>query len=137
MEVIGRSEAFKNYIGTANREISFLLQFRAQGLTSGSKETVLREEVSKPARFLEGLKYPLIDELGIAHSPPACILILGELLRLRVIATQIDITWQPPFDVDTMLPHGADVQCTFTAVHSRIENYMFEGPNRLGPVQEG
>jgi hypothetical protein len=119
IQVIGRAESYKTYLGTANKEIPLTFKFTAQGRQAFNIYTdVLREEVVMPAMWLDALKYPYVGPDGLSHAPPRCFLQIGELFAGSVIATDVQITWQPPFDPDTMLPHGADVSCTFTVVRA-------------------
>lgn len=139
-QVLGRPEDFKTYLGTSNRSVNLTFQFRAQGRPSlgGLVEGIydaLDREVQKPARWLDSLKYPYVDAQGISHAPPPCILSIGQLLLLRVIASQITVRWLPPWDVKTHLPFAADVACTFEAVHQQLGNYAFTGASRFDGSQ--
>jgi len=119
VQVIGRAESYRTYLGSGNKEVPLNFRFYAQGLKrSIVYEDVLREEVVKPAMWLEALKHPWQGADGLSHAPPPCFLQIGDLFAGRVIATDVQTTWQPPFDPKTMLPHGADVSCTFTVVRS-------------------
>lgn len=125
-EVIGRAESYKSYIGTGNREFPLVFKFRAQGLGDfGGVESALLNEVRKPALWLDSLQVPWVGRDGLSHAPPPCILSLGQLFFGRVVVAPVQISWQPPFDPDTFLPHGADVTCTCTVVREHIENYSF------------
>lgn len=133
-EVIGRAESYKSYTGTSNREVSLLFQFRAQGISGVDLKQTIEKEVVAPARWLDALKYPIIvGDLSIA--PPPVILILGELLSMRCIATAVSLRWGPQFDPATLLPLAADVEVTFTAVHESLGAYVFEGPRRFDSFQ--
>ena len=122
-EVVGRAESYKSYIGAANKEFPLTFKFRAQGVDSDDLFTVLVDEVQNPALWLDALKYPYTGADGLSHAPPPCLLSLGELFFGRVIATDVQISWQAPFDANTFLPFGADVTCTFTRVREHIKNY--------------
>lgn len=136
--VIGRAEQYKQYTGTSNREIMLTLQFRAQGAPTGggsglTRKNWLIEEVQKPVRWLDSLRFPYISENGnsrLSHAPPPIMLYIGELLAMRCVLSDAPIHWQGPWDVESMLPYGADVMCTFTAVSTEISNYGFSGPHR-------
>lgn len=132
--VIGRAEVYKTYMGTQNREVTLLFQFRAQGISDGDMEKSCRKEVIDPAKWLDALKYPVvINDLSIA--PPPVILVLGDLLAMRAVATSVSIKWGPTFDPATMLPLAADVEVTFTAVHSSLGGYEFGRSARFKTFQ--
>lgn len=133
-QVIGRAEVYKSYMGTGNREISLLFQFRAQGISGVNLKQTIEKEVIAPARWLDALKYPVIVG-ALSIAPPPVILVLGELLVLRCIATAVSLRWGPQFDPATMLPLSADVEVTFTAVHESLGEYAFEGPRRIHAFQ--
>jgi hypothetical protein len=150
-DVIGRAEAYKSYTGTGNRTFSLVFKFHAQGLSLTAERekrwerfdrlaardrpvndperealiAVLENEVFHPALWLDALKQPWAGSDGISHAPPPCMLTLGRLFEGRVLATDVQITWQPPFDPETLLAHAADVACTFEAVRERIDNYSY------------
>jgi hypothetical protein len=124
-EIVGRAESYKSYIGTDNREFPLVFKFRVQGVDLRTLEEALNLEVMQPALWLDSLKAPYTGRDGLAHAPPPCMLSLGQLFFGRVVATDVQISWQSPFDPDTLLPHGADVSCTFAVVREHIENYSF------------
>jgi hypothetical protein len=137
-QVVGRPEQYKQYLGTNNREISITLHFQAQGVASGSStgntaDEWLRKEVQDPVRWLDSLRFPYIERVGnstVSHAPPPVVLYIGELLVMRCLLTEAQIQWKAPFDPTTLLPHGADVTCTFTAVSQEVGNYAFQGARR-------
>ena len=132
--VIGRAEVYKTYMGTQNREVTLLFQFRAQGLSDGDISKTCQKEVIDPAKWLDALKYPVIvNDLNI--SPPPVILVLGDLLAMRCVATSVSIKWGPTFDPGTLLPLAADVEVTFTAVHSSLGGYEFGRSARFETFQ--
>lgn len=133
-QIVGRAESFKSYIGTDNRQVNLRLQFRAQGLGGANGQDTLNNEVTRPARWLEGLKYPFTDHKGVSHAPPTVILALGELLVMRCVV-DCTVTWLPPWDPVTHLPLAADVDVTFTAVHDNLGNYEYHGPTRFTGFQ--
>jgi len=124
-EVIGRAEGYKTYVGTGNKEIPLTFSFWAQGeIASGNDLTqIIRKEVIERARWIERLKFPFIDEAGVAHAPPPLRLTIGQLITQRVIVTDASIKWLAPFTPDEMLPHGCEISCTFTVVNRAIANY--------------
>jgi hypothetical protein len=124
-EIIGRAESYKSFIGTGNREFPLTFKFRVQGVDAHNREAAIDAEVLSPALWLDGLKQPYTGSDGLSHAPPPCLLSLGRLVFGRVVATDVQISWQPPFEPDTLLPHGADVACTFTVVREHIRNYSF------------
>ncbi len=136
--VVGRPEQYKQYTGTNNREISVNLHFHAQGspwggATSQTLDDWLRQEVQSPVRWLDSLRFPFIEVIGndrISHAPPPIMLYIGELIAMRCLLTEAPITWKAPFSPQSLLPHGAEVNCTFTAVSQSVGNYQFSGPSR-------
>lgn len=133
-QVLGRAETYQSYIGTQNREVQLMFQYRAQGLEGTNEQDTIRREVINPARWLDALKYPVVR--GDLHvPPPPVILVLGQLLTMRAIVTAATIRWGPQFDPGTMLPLSADVDVTFTAVHTSLGGYAFEGSSRFETFQ--
>ncbi len=163
IDIVGRAEPIKVWTGNASREVSLMFRFRAQGANMPNAElggvgrpssprglpsdqptarqesinnsiaATLYSEVQAPAKFIDWLRYPYIDDLGISHGPPPLYLSIGRLLRMRCVVVACAITWVPPFDVNTMLPHGADVAVTFASTTERIGNYNPAGPVRIQP----
>lgn len=161
VDIIGRAEPIQVWMGTDAREISFTFKFRAQGklgtdigqqvggsnLTGINPNTLrnnpgvktatdniaetIESEVIQPAKFLMALGMPIIDESGIAHGPPPVRINVGRLLAMRAILKDCQVTWEGPIDPDTMLPHGASVQCTFSSVSRTVGNFNFNGPWRF------
>ncbi len=127
-EIVGRAESYKSYIGTGNREFPLNFKFRVQGVDYADPNYAIQSEVMDPALWLDALKQPWVGSDDLSHSPPPCVLSLGALFFGRVVATDVQISWQPPFERDTFLPHGADVTCTFTVVRERISNYSYGAP---------
>jgi len=133
IDVIGRAESYKMYMGTGNKVIPITFKFQSQGLsTSGSLtlSDVLIKEVRTPAMWLDALKYPYVGDDNLSHAPPTCILQIGQLFSGLVIATQVGIQWMPPFEPSTLLPYAAEVQCEFTVVRRDIG--LFPVNNRWG-----
>lgn len=124
-EIIGRAESYKSFIGTGNREFPLNFKFRVQGVDYADPNYAIQSEVLDPALWLDALKQAWTGSDGLSHAPPPCILSLGALFFGRVVATDVQISWQPPFEPDTFLPHGADVSCTLTVVREHIENYSY------------
>lgn len=102
---------------------------QARDRTSSVRNTLTRE-VRTPALWLEALKYPVIDAAGIAHAPPPVILSIGSLLTMRAVVTNAQIQWLAPFDPETLLPFGADVSVSFTAVSVRPRGFSLQGSSR-------
>jgi hypothetical protein len=129
-DVVGRAEAYKTFISTGNKEVPITFQIRAQGEAASGLDlkSILLREVVYPARWLDALKYPLKDtKAKLTIAPPPCILQIGSLFIGRVIATDVQLQWMPPFDPDTLLPHGCEAQCTFTVVRRIVGNYPMSG----------
>jgi hypothetical protein len=123
-DVIGRGEQIKTYVGTANREIPLTFQFQAQGSGNMDLADSLKNEVLYPAKWLDALKHPYIDEVsGLSHPPPPVLITIGSLICARCIATDVQITWKPPFHPVALLPYAAEVTCTFTVVRNAVTNY--------------
>lgn len=131
IEVIGRAEAYKVYSGTSNLEIPLMFHFKAQGIDSKPLRQVLLDEVVNPTKWLLALKYPFTDKDGIAHAPPPVVLQIGQLFYGRMIITEATPTWKAPFDPDTMLPEGSEIQVTFTSVAREPGNYKVDGRRRF------
>tara|TARA_R100001086_G_scaffold87122_3_gene42578 strand:+ start:34 stop:597 length:564 start_codon:yes stop_codon:yes gene_type:complete len=111
--VLGRGEMFKSYVSTASREVQMTFKFRVQG---AGREAIY-DEVIYPARFIDQLKYPIYDSgAGLQYPPPPVVLSIGSLLQIRALLTTADVRWIAPFEPEDLLPHGADVQATFTVV---------------------
>lgn len=109
-QVIGRAESYKTFMGTTNREVQLSFWFWSQ---DGDPQA----EVVAPARWLESLKSPVIDTVSkLSHAPPPVLIQIGQLLIARCVVTDATLTWQAPFEPRTLLPHGVEVQVTFTVV---------------------
>ena len=91
---------------------------------------VIQDEVINPVRFLDSLKYPIVDEESeISFAPPPCLLQLGQLFLGRVVVTEVQIVWKAPYDPLTFLPLGADVQLAVAVVRTVPTNYYVpDGP---------
>ncbi len=112
-DVIGRGELYKHFMGTSNKELSFTANFRVQN----NGTSALRDEVIYPARWLDKCKHPVYDNRSaLSYAPPPLLLRIGDLFHLRCIITSASIRWVEPFEPGTLLPHGADVDLTFTVV---------------------
>lgn len=132
-DIIGRAEQIKSYVGTGNREIPLTFQFQAQGAEDSADDIVasLTREVLYPAKWLDALKHPYIDQQsGLSHPPPPVLLTVGGLLTARCLATDVQVTWKPPFHPVLLLPYAAEVTCTFTVVRSVIGNYQHNSQMR-------
>jgi len=129
MEVIGRAESYKTFAGTSNKTVTMPFRFRAQGLDSvEDMAQAMEAEVTRPARFLDALQYPIEDPVsGISYAPPPVYMQIGSLLRLRAIVTDVAINWMQPFEPTTMMPMGAEVDVTFEVVRQTPVNYMTVG----------
>jgi hypothetical protein len=131
-EVVGRAEAYKAFINTANRQITIPFKFRAQGVAAGSVRTAIEEEVVNPARFLDALKYPVHDpNQNLSFAPPPVIVKFGELFVARCVLTGGDIQWIfDSMEPDTLLPHGADFNAQFEVVRAFSDDlsYFSGGP---------
>ncbi len=92
--------------------------------------SVIESEVVQPAKFLDALKFPLRQDNGISVGPPRVLLTIGRLLTMRAIVTAAQLDWKAPFDPDTLLPYGAEVNVTFTSVYEKVTEYNFNGPQR-------
>ena len=134
IDVVGRAESYRMYLGTGNKVIPLTFKFHAQGLSTSGQGTVLadilKKEVREPALWLDALKYPYEGDDYLSHAPPTCILQIGQLFAGLVIATQVGIQWLPPFEPSTLLPYAAEVQCEFTVVRRDIGDFPVN--NRWG-----
>lgn len=131
-QVIGRPSSFLSFVGVSARTVSLMFRFHVQGgpadpagqfADADLTRTAIEYQVIGPAKFLEALKFPLIDKVGLAHAPPPVILTLGNLLYMRAVVSECHVTWQAPWLPDYLLPYGADVQVTFSEVEPLVGNY--------------
>lgn len=112
-DVPGRGELYQTFMGTSNKEISFSVQFRAQGEGTDA----LRREVVWPARWIDACKHPLYDDSAEqTQAPPPLLFRMANLYHVRCIITSADIRWVEPFEPGTLLPHGAEVNLTLKIV---------------------
>ncbi len=106
---------------------------QARDRTAGI-EGILEREVKQPALWLDALKYPVVDEgTGLSHAPPPVLISIGRLLKMRAVATSVQVSWVGPFDPDTLMPHGATVAVTFTAVSGFAGRHSMRGTSRWKP----
>ncbi len=75
----------------------------------------ITKEVLDPCRFLDALRYPVIDEAGISHGPPPVMLRIGKLLSMRCVVTAYEFCPHYPVDPTTMLPLSATCNVTFVS----------------------
>lgn len=129
IDVIGRAQVFKTYMGTANREVPLVFHFQAQGISGLNMTETLKNEVINPAKWFDALNFP-IDNNGVSLAPPPVILTIGQLLVMRAIVAPV-VKWNYPVDPTTMLPLSCDVECTFIAVDETLGDYNFDGPDRF------
>lgn len=138
LDVIGRAEPYRTFAGTGVREMTFVLQFAAQGLGVPGEQIsptvardIINEEVIQPVRFLDAMKYPVEDtEVQISYAPPPVYLQLGELFQARCVVQNAVATWRYPVDPISKLPMYADVPVTFAVVRRVPSNPLVMG----GPV---
>lgn len=129
--IVGRASSILSFMGVSARQIPLTFRFHVQGrsdFTSGDPDQemisdAIHQEVLTPVKFLEALKFPVIDGMGLAHAPPPVILTIGSLSRMRAIVHECQITWQAPWLIEEMLPYGADVQVTFVEVEPLVGNF--------------
>lgn len=136
-EVVGRAEAYKTWINNPNRSIPVTFVFRAQGIDGTTPEDVIQREVIQPARFLDALKYPVLNpQQGIVYAPPPVILRIGNLLTVRCVLTGGDIEWNfEAMDPDLLLPHGAKFSATFEVTRSSTRDLgYFPNGSSGGPI---
>ena len=116
VQVLGRSEGFKIYANTSNKEVSVQFEFFAQ--EAGNPDDVVEREVLSNVRFLESLAYPVELGNGLVAEPAVCTLKLGSFLKSRVIMTgPPSVAYMGPYTVGSELPMHATVDCTFTEVN--------------------
>lgn len=112
--VMGRSEDYLIYTGTNNRRISFTLRFQAVGM--GTTDGIY-EEVRKKANWCRALAYPYYNNQDRLIAPPTVMLRFGNLFgnsMVRGIIQSAPVTWQGPFDIDTLEAYAAVVSVEFT-----------------------
>jgi hypothetical protein len=134
-DIVGREEQYYTYMGTSNRQIAMTFHFITQGEPAAQPNSYLvstppeqqqgytgkggpQLETVLPARWIDSLKYPVVDNNGLSHAPPPLILTVGDLLAARVVLSQSSLQWLPPFEPGTMNPFGAELACTFTVVRA-------------------
>jgi len=129
--IVGRASSILSFMGVSARQIPLTFRFHVQGRvgsTGGDTDSAMiaeaiRDEVLEPVKFLEALKYPVVDEMGLAHAPPPVILTIGRLAVMRAVVHECQVTWQAPWLIEAMLPYGADVQVTFAEVQPLVGNF--------------
>jgi len=142
--IVGRASSILSFMGVSARQIPLTFRFHVQGRSDfkgGDPDPemisdAIHQEVLTPVKFLEALKYPVIDEMGLAHAPPPVILTIGKLLVMTAIVHECQITWQAPWLIEEMLPYGADVQVTFVEVQPLVGNFASRSfkPSRWLPA---
>jgi hypothetical protein len=115
--IIGRSEPFQNYANTAARSWQITFEFYAQGLHTENLVQAINDEVMRPVHFLESLKFPVRKGNGMVADPATCFLIIGNLVRERVICISAEPRYKEPFEPTTFLPMYAQVECEFRVVN--------------------
>ena len=130
-EIIGRAENHQTWINNGNRNISITFKFHVEGDEAPDVQEAIIAGVVEPARWLEALKYPLVDQSGSVIAPPRATLQMGQLYTGRVIATSVTPAWKGPWDQDSLLPHHAEVSATFTEVNKEVGSFNVRGPRRL------
>jgi hypothetical protein len=110
-DVFGRAENYMTFSGGQNMTIPLEWHFAAADL----EEAV--HNISR-VRALQSLKDPFDGPENLSIPPPPLLLIIGRLLAARVVMTEATVQWKGPFEPQTMIPHHAQVQTTFTVVRN-------------------
>lgn len=134
--VVGRSEGYRTWINNTNRSITIQFKFIAEGMNPlQERDDVLYWEVEYPARWLDLLRQPVVnDDRLVVYSPPPLRLAVGQFYTGRAILTQCQVRWLPPFEPLTLRPHRAEVSCTFVEVNRTPGSYQLLGAARTRPA---
>lgn len=139
-EILGRSEPLQGYANSGPRVISFTLDFANSAdygdqpvhgpeanTPGGNTEMEPTEYVLNAVHWLQSLVYPDYDDEvgGLVKPPPVCALVIGELIRSRVICKDVQVTWRGPWEPDSLTPLFATVALTFEEVN---ETKYGDGP---------
>jgi len=135
VDIVGRTEAYRTWTGNANRTIPIVFKMFVQGLDTSPSDVAgrIKAEVVGPARWLDATRYPVLVVGNRLVSPPPLLLQVGSLYFGRVQAEEVSIRWVPPFEPDTLLPHGADVSVTFVEINRSPGQYNRVDPSRSIP----
>lgn len=118
VEVLGRSEPFQLYASTGAEQFNIEFWFFAQG--DHPNDTIpqaIDREVLRNVRFLQSLKFPIYKASGMSTPPATCWLIVGNLIRARVICQSAEPTYMEPWEPSSYLPYQAKVNCVFAEVN--------------------
>lgn len=118
--MLNRPENLLTYQGSSNRDVTLVLRFAVQKAYDNAA-AMIRQEVLRPALWIDALKTSFRDASGAQHAPPPVYLIIGDALYMRAVVTTCDISWQGPwYYLDDLasdaLPMMAEVRVTFTSV---------------------
>jgi hypothetical protein len=120
--VIGRSENYKSYASTGNREITLSLKFQAEGGQEDSQnDLAVKAQVFDKVNWLKSLKYPTYKG-DLMYPPPIVRLNFGKLFpNLRGIITSASAVWGAEeagfWGAGLLYPLAASVDVTFTVVN--------------------
>jgi hypothetical protein len=130
-EVMGRQEAYQTFISTGNKEVQFRIVFQVQGVGTTTPNAAILNEVIRPVRWLEALKFPVYDLVrAISLPPPPVMLRIGSFLFMRGIVTSCNPAWKGPFEPSLLYPYNAEVQVTVRSTHAENTRVNFVGPLR-------
>lgn len=138
--ILGRSEPIQGYSDSGPRTVSFSLEFAAS-VDQGDQSVPLvkldepgtnvefspTNYVLEAVAWLQSLVYPDYDDTvsGLVKPPPVCVLIIGELIRMRCICKDVNVSWRGPWEPSSLTPMFATVALNFDEVN---ENRYGEGP---------
>lgn len=105
----GRSEPYRVYAHSGPRTLNFDLRFH---VSVDAYDLGLPEHVKARVDWLRSLAYPQVVR-GVVTHPPVVRIIVGDLINSRCIATSANVTYEGPWETDTMLPHQSRVQLSF------------------------
>lgn len=93
--IIGRSEPIKTYFASRQRVFAFSLFFVASADQSDGGTS---ESVRKKVNFLRALVYPRRTPGGLVLTPPPVLLIVGDLISSRCVASTVRASYSGPWD---------------------------------------
>lgn len=97
IDIAGRSEPIKTYRSSTARKITLDLIFVA---SVDEKDEGTPKDVQKKVEFCQSLIYPVTTTTGFSVSPPVLYLIVGDMIRSRCVATNVDVNTEGPWSYD-------------------------------------
>lgn len=98
----GRSSPIQGYSNSGPRNISYMVQIHDDCCTNGIVDTVNK---------LRALSYP---EYGGSIVPPKCYIRFGDMLSIKAVVINVNVTWRKPYRNGTFI--NADVSLDFIEI---------------------